>query len=63
MPNQTRTAYAQVTKSDGSAKSGAQVTLVLTVVPENGAPIRAEHVGSVSPNGGSTDTNGKLSFE
>jgi hypothetical protein len=56
------TAYALVTKSGGSPKSGAQVTLILTVVPENGEPIRANNVGSISPNGGSTDSYGKLSF-
>ena len=63
LPNTTlRTAYAQVTKSDGSPKSGAQVSLLLTVVPENNAPIRAEHVGRVSPNGGSTGSDGRLNF-
>lgn len=62
MPTRTRAAYAQVTKSDGAPKSGAQVTLILTVVPENGDPVRAEHVGGISPNGGATDADGRLSF-
>lgn len=62
MPTKKLAVYAKVSKSDGSAKSGAYVDLVLTVVPENGDPVRAEHVGSVSPNGGSTDAAGKLSF-
>jgi hypothetical protein len=62
MPTKTRAAYAQVTTSTGSPKSGAQVTLILTVKPDNGDPILASNVGSVSPNGGSTDSYGKLSF-
>ena len=51
-----------MTKSDGSAKSGAQVTLILTVKPENDAPIHAEYVGGISPNGGATNVYGKLPF-
>jgi hypothetical protein len=62
MPTKTRAAYAQVTTSTGSPKSGARVTLDLKVAPENGAPIRAEYVGSVSPNGGATGTDGRLPF-
>ena len=62
MPTKTLAAYALVTTSSGSPKSGAQVTLILTVKPENGDPILASNVGSVSPNGGSTDSYGKLSF-
>jgi hypothetical protein len=61
MPTKTRAAYAEVTSS-GSPKSGAQVTLILTVVPENGDPILASNVGSVSPNGGSTGADGRLPF-
>ena len=62
MPTKTLAAYAKVTKSDGSAKSGAQVSLILTVVPEDGGPVRGEHVGGISPNGGVTDEFGKLPF-
>jgi len=62
MPTKTRDAYAKVTKSDGSAKSGAQVTLILTVEPEDDGQPYASHVGSVSPNGGSTGTDGRLNF-
>jgi len=63
LPTRTRAAYAEVIKSDGSPKSGAAISLLLTVVPENGDPIRAEHVGRVSPNGGSTGADGRLNFE
>lgn len=56
------TAYALVTKSDGSAKSGAQVSLSLTVVPEDDGQLYSAHVGAVSPNGGSTGADGRLSF-
>ena len=62
MPTTTRAAYAEVTTSTGSSKSGAQVTLILTVVPENGDPILASNVGSLSPNGGSTGADGRLPF-
>jgi hypothetical protein len=51
-----------VTTSTGSPKSGAQVTLILTVKPDNGDPILASNVGNISPNGGATDSYGKLSF-
>ena len=61
-PTTTRDAYATVTASNGSPKSGAQVSLTLTVVPENGAPILASNVGSISPNGGSTGADGRLNF-
>ncbi len=68
MPTQTRAAYAQVTKSDGSAKSGAQVNLKLEVTPEEDGynhavgQHTAPHVGSLLPTAGTTDSNGKLSF-
>jgi len=62
MPTKTRAAYAEVIKSDGTHKSGVHVDLELTVEPENGEPIRAEYVGSISPNGGSTDADGRLDF-
>lgn len=58
----TKSAYAQVTRSDGTAKDGVNVDLLLTVEPENGEPVRAEHVGGISPNGGATGADGKLSF-
>lgn len=62
MPTKTRNAYALVIKSDGTPKSGAWVDLILTVVPENGDPILGSNVGSISPNGGATDTDGRLNF-
>ena len=62
MPTKTLTTYAKVTTSSGSPKSGVHVDLALTVVPENGDPILASNVGSISPNGGSTDGNGRLDF-
>jgi hypothetical protein len=63
MPAKTlTTAYAHVAKNDGSDKSGAQVTLELTVVPEDDGQPYGAHVGSVSPNGGSTGADGRLSF-
>lgn len=62
LPGKTRSAHAKVTTSSGAPKSGAQVTLLLTVVPDNGEAVRGEHVGRVSPNGGGTGTDGKLPF-
>lgn len=62
MPTKTRDAYALVTTTTGSLKSGAQVSLALTVVPENDGLLYAAHVGAVSPNGGSTEADGRLSF-
>ena len=62
MPTTTRAAYALVTTTTGSLKSGVQVTLGLTVVPENGDPILASNVGSISPNGGATGADGRLNF-
>ena len=47
MPTRTRDAYAQVSKSNGSPKSGVQVDLLYIVKPENDAPLRAEYIGSV----------------
>jgi len=63
MPSKTLAAYAQVATSTGTLKSGIQVTLALTVEPENDGQLYSAHVGTVSPNGGATDANGKLSFE
>jgi hypothetical protein len=62
MPTKTRAAYAQVTTSTGAPKSGVNVDLLLTVEPENGGPVLASNVGWLTPNGGATDANGKLSF-
>lgn len=63
MPNATRSAYAQViNNSDGLPKSGAQVALSLTVVPDSGAPTLPPNVGSLSPNGGLTGVDGRLPF-
>ena len=58
----TRDAYATVTASNGSPKSGAQVSLTLTVVPEDDGQLFSSHVGSISPNGGATGADGMLKF-
>ncbi|NOU00252.1 MAG: hypothetical protein HOO95_01560, partial [Gallionella sp.] len=63
MPSATRAAYAQVTKSsDGSLKSGAQVALSLTVVPDSGSPTDPSNVGRLLPSSGLTAANGRLPF-
>jgi len=62
MPTKTQAALAYVTTISGLQMSGVHVDLSLTVVPENGAPIRAEYVGNVSPNGGATGADGRLNF-
>jgi len=72
MPTRTlTTAYAKVTKSDGSAKSGAQVTLTLTVVPELAGQLPITYTGTLSAYAVSTGsttyseatgTDGKLPF-
>ena len=63
MPTKTRDACAEVVTSSGSPKSGAQVTLILTVEPEDDGQLYSAHVGVVSPNGGSTGSDGRLNFE
>ena len=60
-PTETRAAYALVT-SGGSPKSGAQVTLSLTVAPDDDGQPYAAHVGTVSPNSGTTGADGRLNF-
>jgi hypothetical protein len=63
MPNDpSKNTYATVTKNDGTPKSGVQVNLMLTVVPENDGLLFSAHVGSISPNGGSTEADGRLNF-
>ena len=62
MPTRTRDAYAEVTTSNGSPKSGAQVDLTLTVAPENDGLLFSSHVGSLSPNAGATGVDGRLNF-
>ena len=62
MPTKTRTAYARVTTSNGLAKSGTQVDLALTVVPNDDDQLYSAHVGAVSPNGGATGSDGRLPF-
>jgi len=71
MPKETRDAYALVSKNDGSAKSGAQVTLTLTVVPELAGQLPLTYTGTLSANAVSTGsttyseatgTDGKLPF-
>lgn len=61
MPSAKRTAYAQV-MSGTTPKSGAQVSLSLTVVPEDDGQLYSAHVGAVSPNGGATGADGRLNF-
>lgn len=67
-PNATRAAYAQVTKSsDGSPKSGAQVVLSLTVIPEedgydHAIGHTAPHEGVLTPLSGTTGADGRLPF-
>lgn len=60
--NQTREAYAQVTRSDGTPANGIHVDLALTVAPENDGQLYSAHVGAVSPNGCSTGADGRLNF-
>ncbi len=69
MPNASlNTAYAKVLKSDGLAKSGATVSLALTVVPEEdgynhaAGQHTAPHVGSLTPTAGTTGSDGRLPF-
>lgn len=61
MPFATRTAYVQV--MDGATpKSGAQVTLTLTVVPELAGQLPVTYTGSLSTYSGITGADGRLSF-
>lgn len=62
MTNTTWDAYALVTTSSGSPKSGVHVDLDLTVIPDDDGQPYGAHVGSVSPNGGTTGADGQLSF-
>lgn len=68
MPSTTRAAYALVATSAGSPKSGAQVDLALTVVPEEDGynhavgQHTAPHEGSLSVPGGTTGADGRLNF-
>ena len=67
----SKSAYAEVTKSDGTVKSGVQVSLALTVVPELQGQLPITYTGSLSgyvgaigttTYSGSTGADGKLSF-
>jgi hypothetical protein len=71
MPSATKSAYALVTRSDGSAKSGTQVVLSLTVVPELLGQLPSTYTGTLSANtvsigstiySGETGTDGRLNF-
>lgn len=62
MPNQTRDAFAAVTKSDGTAGVGVQVDLFLDVVPELEGQLPFAYKGTVTPDSGRTDWEGKLHF-
>jgi len=63
MPGETRDACALVTKSDGSAKSGAEVILSLDVIPELKGQLPVTYTGTLSTYDGATGTDGRLSFE
>ncbi len=69
MPTKTRAAYAQVTKSDGSAKSGIPVNLALTVIEEpdgyNHAVGQhtAPHKATLLLLAGATGADGRQPFE
>ena len=63
MPTKTRAAYAQVSKSDGSAKSGVNVDLFLDVVPELAGQLPVSYTGILRPDSGSTGVAGRLDFE
>lgn len=63
MPTKTRAAYALVTTSTGSAKSGAHVDLALTVVPELQGQLPVTYTGTLSTYAGSTGADGRLTFE
>lgn len=62
MSGKTRDAYAEVKDSDGTTKSGVQVVMNYDVVPDNDGKPQAEHNGSINPNGGTTDADGRLNF-
>ena len=69
MPGAGKSAYAHVANSDGSDKSGVQVSLSLSVVPEEDGynhavgQHTAPHDGSLLPESGATGSDGKLHFE
>lgn len=62
----TRQAYAEVKTSTGSAKSGAAVTLTITVVEaDDGHPVgqhTASHIATLTPTAGTTGADGRLNF-
>ena len=68
VPKETRSAYAMVTKSNGSAKSGAQVFLAYDFSPEDDGynhavgQHTAPHRGSLSTTSGTTGDDGRLNF-
>jgi hypothetical protein len=62
MPTKTREAYALVTTSTGSAKSGAQVLLTLGVIPELQGQLPVTYTGTLSTYGGATGADGRLPF-
>jgi hypothetical protein len=62
MPTKTRAAYAHVTKSDGSDKSGAHVDLSIKSVAELEGQLPVTYTGTLSTEAGTTDAYGKLPF-
>lgn len=62
MPKATRDAYAEVKTSSGSPKSGINVDLFLDVVPELEGQLPVTYTGTLTPDSGPTDWEGKLHF-
>jgi hypothetical protein len=62
MPTRTRAAYAQVTTSTGTPKSGILVSLSHTVIPEVADQLPVTYTGTLSTYGGTTGADGRLSF-
>jgi hypothetical protein len=58
----TRAAYAEVKTSAGEVKSGAQVSLTPTVVPDDDGQVANAHEGKLLPVAGNTDGSGKFNF-
>jgi hypothetical protein len=62
MPAKTLDAYALVTTSSGSPKSGAQVILSLDVIPELKGQLPVTYTGTLNIYGGATGADGRLNF-
>jgi len=62
-PNDKLNAYAEITPSSSTNKSGVHVDLELTVEPELQGQLPITYEGTLTPKTGETDANGKLFFE